>query len=386
MSSQPAHALTLIPGPIEFDDDVLHAMGHPSIAHTAQPFVEVFGDALTRLRTLFISSKDKGAQPFVLSGSGTLGWDITGANFIEIDDEVLVLNTGFFSEEFAKCLETYGANVNLLGAGIGDRPALEEIEKELKADKYRLITITHVDTSTGVLSDVEAIAALVHKVSPETLIVVDGVCSVGSEVIKFDEWGLDYVLSASQKAIGAPAGLSISIASARAIDSIKNRSFHVPGHFINLLNWIPIMQAYESKKPAYFATPAVQNIYALHASLLQYTESEKTVLDRIEVHRQTSDKVKDRVEKLGLQIVAVNRQVAAHGMTAVYLPKGVENAQLLPSLLKKNITFSGGIHKAIATKYFRIGHMGVSVTKPELGHLDKALEALEQTLGEFQKH
>lgn len=381
MSSQAAHPLTLIPGPIEFDDEVLQAMSHPSIAHTAQPFVDIYGDALSRLRTLFLS-KDKGAQPFVLAGSGTLGWDLTGANLLERGDNVLLLNTGFFSDGFARCLETYGAKVDQLGAPIGDRPGLPEIETTLKSKNYKMITITHVDTSTGVLSDVGAIAELVHKVSPSTLIVVDGVCSVGSEVIKFDEWGIDYVVGASQKAIGAPAGLSVTFASARAIDTIKSRATPVPGHFTNLLNWLPIMQSYEAKKPAYFATPAVQNIYSLQASLAQYTDSEQSVLDRIEVHREVSDKVKAKVEKLGLKIVAVNRTVAAHGMTAVYLPDGVENSQLLPSLLKKDITFSGGIHKAIVTKYFRIGHMGVSVTKPELGHIDRALDALEATLQE----
>jgi len=104
-------------------------------------------------------------------------------------------------------------------AEIGDRPTLQEISDALSTKSFKVITITHVDTSTGVLSDVKAISEVVKKQSPNTLIIVDGVCSVGSEEIYVDEWGLDVVITASQKAIGVPSGLSISVASERAIVS-----------------------------------------------------------------------------------------------------------------------------------------------------------------------
>lgn len=379
---QKPHPLTLIPGPIEFDDAVLEAMSYPAQAHTAQPFVDLFSETLKMTRNLFMS-KDPNAQPFVIAGSGSLGWDIVGANFIEKGDKALVLNTGYFSSAFADALNVYGANVDQLVGKIGDRPSLSEIEGALSKNKYKVITITHVDTSTGVLSDVKAIAAVVRKVSPDTLVVVDGVCSVGSEELRFDEWDIDYVLTGSQKAIGAPPGLSISFASARALKVVENRSSPVAGYFAALPRWVPIMKAYESGKPAYFATPAVQNVHALHASLSQFATSQESVESRIQTHRKTSDKVKDRIESLGLKTVAVSREVGAHGMTAIYLPEGVANTQLLPLLLKKNITLAGGIHKEIAPKYFRMGHMGISVTKPELGHIDTALKSIEEALSEL---
>lgn len=382
MSKQAPHNLTMIPGPIEFDDSVLAAMSHPSVAHTAQPFVDTFSQALKSLRVLFHST-DAGAQPFIIAGSGTLGWDIAASNLIEAGDKVLTLHTGYFSDSFKDCLETYGAAVTSIRAPIGDRPSLDEIEAALKQDKFKAITITHVDTSTGVLSDIKSIAALVKKVSPDTLVIVDGVCSVASEEIRFDDWGIDYVLTASQKAIGAPAGLSISFASAKALSVLKNRKTPVASYFANLNRWIPIMQAYESGKPAYFATPSVQNIFALKESLSQFTSSAAAVDERIRKHAAASDRVKDFIAKLGLKTVAKNRDIAAHGMTAVYLPQGLENTQLLPYMLKQGIVLAGGIHKEIATKYFRIGHMGVSVTNPDLGHLDTVLKNLEAALKEF---
>lgn len=137
------------------------------------------------------------------------------------------------------CFETYGVKATQLKAPIGSRPQLPEIEKALKEKKYKLLTVTHVDTSTGVLSELKALSELVHRVSPETLVIVDGVCSVGCEEIEFDKWGLDAVITASQKAIGAPAGLSISFYSGRAIGVFKNRKTPPGSYFASFKNWLP---------------------------------------------------------------------------------------------------------------------------------------------------
>lgn len=190
------------------------------------------------LRKLF-QTTDSAAQPFIISGSGTLGWDQVASNLAEPGDNALVLHTGYFGDSFADCLEAYGVNATQLKAPIGDRPQLDEIEKALKEKSYKLITITHVDTSTGVLSDIKAVAELVKRVSPDTLVIVDGVCSVGSEEIKFDEWGLDAVLTASQKGIGCPAGLSILMVSGRAISVFNNRKTKPNSYFASWKNWLP---------------------------------------------------------------------------------------------------------------------------------------------------
>lgn len=219
---QPEHRLTLIPGPIEFSDDVLASMAIPSQAHTSPDFIYTFQYVLQNLRKLF-KSTDANTQGYVLSGSGTLGWDVAATNIIEPGEKVLVLSTGFFSDSFAECLKVYGADVDVITAEIGDVVPLDKIKDQLQKEKYAAITITHVDTSTSVVSDVEAISKVVKEVSPETLIIVDGVCSVGVEDIEFDKWGLDFVLTASQKAIGVPAGLSIFYASERALSKALNK-------------------------------------------------------------------------------------------------------------------------------------------------------------------
>lgn len=209
-----------------------------SESHVGAPFVSIFGEALSMLRKLFLTS-DFSSQPFIVSGSGTLGWDMVAANLAERGDEVLVLHSGYFGDSFADCFETYGVSATQLKAPIGDRPQLADVEKALKDKTYKLLTVTHVDTSTGVLSEIKALSELVHRVSPETLVVVDGVCSVGSEEIQFDEWGIDVVLTASQKGIGCPAGLCIMMCSGRAIESFKNRKQPPASYFASFKNWLP---------------------------------------------------------------------------------------------------------------------------------------------------
>ena len=194
------------------------------------------------LRKLF-QTADPASQPYVISGSGTLGWDLVAANLVEAGESALVLNTGYFSDGFADCLTTYGAKVTKVDAPVGGRPQLPEIEKALSAGKYKILTVTHVDTSTGVLSELKNLAALVHRVSPETLVIVDGVCSVACEEIAFDEWKLDGVITASQKAIGCPAGLSISMFSGRAMQVFKDRKTPPSSYFASMKNWTPSMLA-----------------------------------------------------------------------------------------------------------------------------------------------
>lgn len=375
---QPEHKLTMIPGPIEFSDPVLYAMATPSQAHTLPEFVATFQAVLKGLRKLFRSS-DAAAQPYVLAGSGTLGWDVAAANLVTAGDNVLVLLTGFFSDAFADCLRVYDLNVDVVTADVGDVVPLARIEQQLQKKDYAAITVTHVDTSTSVVSDVEKIAALVKKTSPDTLVVVDGVCSVGVENLEFDKWGIDFALTASQKAIGVPAGLSIFYASERAVSKALARKKDST-YFASMKKWTPIMQAYELGSGAYFATPAVQTITALKVSLDEILS--ESLDARFARHEEASSKFKDEMETAGLKILPVSRAVAAHGLSAVYFPDNINGPDLLAALAKKGFTVAGGIHKALVGKYFRVGHMGYSVYE---GHVDKVSAAISETLADLQK-
>lgn len=143
------------------------------------------------------------------------------------------------------------------------------------------------------------------------------------------------------------------------------------------------MRNYEAKKPSYFATPSPQLIHALHTSLTQILSI--PLEERFAKHKEVSRYIKTRVAELGLKQLASEEASQANGMTAIYLPEGVTVPVLLPKLLAKGVVFAGGLHKECAAKYFRFGHMGVSIMDGGLGHVDKALKALEEALAEAKK-
>ncbi|KAI1616878.1 alanine-glyoxylate transaminase [Exophiala viscosa] len=382
MSAQPPHPTLLIPGPIEISDEVSQSMSHYAQSHVGQPFVNVFGETLTMLRDLF-QTKNPNSQPFIIAGSGTLGWDLTAANLVEPGEDVLVLHSGYFADSFAECFSIYGAKPKQLKAPIGDRPQLPEIEAALKEKKYKAITVTHVDTSTGVLSQIQALSDLVRKVSPDTLLVVDGVCSVGGEELHFDNMGIDVALTASQKAIGCPPGLSIMMVSEKAMNVFKSRKSPPGSYYASFKNWLPIMQNYEAKKPSYFATPPTQLVQALNTALKQLLS--QPLEARFAQHQKISKYVKSELTKMGLKQLPTDPANAANTMTAIYLPEGLTPPEILPKLMAQGVVFAGGLHKEIAARYIRFGHMGVSSMDEARGDIDKALNALKQGLAEVEK-
>jgi len=377
--TQEPHKLLVIPGPIEVTDEVLYANAHPSMSHMSPDFAKVFGDCIRMTREVLYS---KEGQPFLISGSGTLGWDQVSANLVEPGESALVLNSGYFSDAFADCLQVYGAKVDQVKAPVGGAVDLSDVEAALKAKKYKIVTVTHVDTSTAVLTSIKDVAAVVKRVSPETLVVVDGVCSVASEEIKFDDWGIDVILTASQKGLGTPPGLSVLVASPRAIKTFETRSVPVTSYYGSWKKWLPIMQTYEKNTAGYFATPPVNLVYAYHASLNQILHGSVSLEERFARHREVSQRVKIEAEKLGYRGVPLGADVAANGMTALYVPEGLKPTDIVPRLLKKGIVVAGGLHPAIKEKYFRVGHMGVSVVDQSRGDIDKVIAGLKESLNE----
>ena len=193
--------------------------------------------------------------------------DMAAANLIEPGDRALVANSGFFGDRMGAILERYGAQVTHVRAAVGGVPDPVEVAAALAKDSYKLLTITQVDTSTGVLTDVKALAAAGQ--AHGALVVVDGVCSVAGEALPMADWGVDLAFTASQKAIGVPPGLRWRWRRPAALAAFKARKTPVGSYYADWTNWLPIMEAYEARKPSYFGTPAVNLVWALNVSLGQ---------------------------------------------------------------------------------------------------------------------
>jgi alanine-glyoxylate transaminase/serine-glyoxylate transaminase/serine-pyruvate transaminase len=363
--------LLMIPGPIEFEPAVLSALGAPTASHLAPNFIEAFGQALEKLRQVFLS--DDG-QPFVLAGSGTLAMDTAVANVIESGDKALVVNTGYFSDRMAAILERYGAQVTHVKAPVGGRPSIEQVEAALKQNQFKVMAITHVDTSTAVITDIKALAKLAQQYS--ALSIVDGVCSIAGEELRMSEWGVDIALTASQKAISVPPGLALVVASPRAMQAFKQRKTPVMSYYSDWANWLPIMEAYEARKPSYFGTPAVNLIFALNVSLDQILK--EGLEARFKRHHALGAAVQAALKALELDQVPVKEEFAAHTLTAPRYPKGVTQADLLPKVQRAGATLAGGLHPQIRAEYFRIGHMGPTNVGDVLATIGAIETALKQ--------
>jgi alanine-glyoxylate transaminase/serine-glyoxylate transaminase/serine-pyruvate transaminase len=344
-------SLLMIPGPIEFDPEVLIELGKPTVSHVAPDFIEIFGNTIEQMRVLFQSPD---GQPFLVAGSGTLAMDLAGANLTEPGDRALVVNTGYFGDRFGDILNRYGAEVQHIRGEIGNIPDIQAVEQALEQSSYKLMTITHVDTSTGVLNKVKEFAALGRKYN--VLVIVDGVCSLAAEELKMSEWGVDVAFTASQKAVGVPPGLALLVAGPRAMQAFHQRKTPVANYYADWDNWLPVMQAYEARKAAYFGTPAVNLVRALHVSLNQILQ--EGLAARTARHRRISQVFKNAIIALNLEQVPQNPDIAAATMTAPYYPQGIQPAEFLSRVSAEGVVLAGGLHPEIRTKYFRIGHMG----------------------------
>lgn len=382
--------MLLIPGPVSCSSRVTQTLGSDSLSHTGGEFTAIFHNVMKQLRVLFHSDVNSGSLPLVIAGSGTLGFDIVANNlFPPGKDKILLLSTGYFSDEFGECLhDFYGYDVTVLKSdSLGESINLNKLESQLQRQEFDAVVMTHVDTSTGVLNDLQAISGIIQATSPQSLVIVDAVCSLGCEQILFDEWGLDFVLSASQKAICGPTGLSVSMISKRALQLAMENDQPRQNFYTSLKKWAPCLQSYElGKLPVkYFATPPTQLIGALNVALLELLDH-----DYIRDHRARSDSFKrELVGTLGLQLVSKGPlEHTAHGLAAVYVR---DPALVVSVLAKQGITIAGGLHPEIKSQYVRVGLMGWSVLASGYaasgnnsgndagGALSRVLAVLEQT-------
>src|SRR5690554_6831290 len=365
--------LLMIPGPIEFESEVMQCMAVPTPSHVDPDFIDLFANSLKLMKEV---CKCPSGQAFIVAGTGTLAMDMAAANLIETGDKALVISTGYFGLRFAEILKRYGAEVDVLEAEVGDIVPMELIEQQLQSKSYKLLTFTHVDTSTAVLNDAKSIGDLGRK--HKVLTVLDGVCSVAGEDIKQDEWGIDIVLTASQKAIGVPPGLALLVASQNAMRAFEQRKSPVANYYGDWANWLPIMKAYENKQASYFGTPPVNLIMALEKSLQAIVM--EGLDQRVDRHQRAGKAMRAALKAIGLEVLSKNEDITSNTLSAPYYPSQIDPATFLQGVNKEGVVLAGGLLPELKSKYFRIGHMG-SVNKGDLLATIGAIETVLKSSG-----
>jgi alanine-glyoxylate transaminase/serine-glyoxylate transaminase/serine-pyruvate transaminase len=295
-------------------------------------------------------------------------------NVVDPGEDVLVVDTGYFSARMATMLERRGARVRLVAAEPGHTVAPERVEAALREAPVQAVFITHVDTSTGVRADVQGIARVAK--AHGALVVVDGVCATAAERLDTAADGVDIYLTASQKAVGAPPGLALLVASPAALAARARRS-SLPPLSMDFDAWRPVMEAYEAGKPSYFATPATSLILAADAGL------QEIVADGMEAvwgrHQLVADRMRAAWRHLDLELLPARPDIAAHTLSALRYPEGID-ASFLGGVAARGVAVAGGLHPQLKTTYFRVGHMGWVTTQPQL--LARAVRAIGEALAD----
>ena len=363
-------SLLMIPGPIEVSEAVIAASSGPPPSHLAPPVMEAFASALRQMRPVWRAGPD--SQPFVIAGSGTIAMEMAVTNLVGPGDRVVLANSGFFSDRMAVMLRRRGAEVVQVVAWPGEAPDPGIVADAIAEAPTKALFATHVDTSTGVRVDAQALCAAARENG--ALSVFDGVCATAAERFEMEAWGADCYLTSSQKAIGLPAGLALMVASVRALEA-RDALAVPPPMSMDWDEWRPVMAAYEEGRPSYFSTPATTLITALDTGLREVMADGMEA--RFALHQRSADAFRAAWRVLGLELLPVSMDIAANTLSAIRYPEGVDS-RLVLAIKERGVVVAGGLHPELKARYFRVGHMGHVLTQQS--QLERTVKAVGDAL------
>jgi aspartate aminotransferase-like enzyme len=358
--------MLMIPGPTPVPERVLLAMAQHPMGHRSGDFSKIIGELNENLKWLHQTKN----EVLTLCASGTGAMEAGIINFLSAGDKVLVGNNGKFGERWGILSRAFGLDVEEVTAEWGKQLDPEDFRAKLEADsekKIKAVIITHSETSTGVLNDLETINKHV-KAHGEALIIVDAVTSLGAVNVPMDEWGLDVVASGSQKGYMIPPGMGFVAVSDKAWEAYKTAT--LPKFYLDLA---PYKKA-NAKNSSPF-TPPINLMFALEASLkMMKEEGLQNIFDR---HKLLTKVTREGVKALGLPLYTSD-EAAALAITAVIPDK--HDAEAIRSTMRKrfDIVLAGG-QDHLSGKIFRMGHLGFVSERDVL----TALAALKETLAQL---
>ena len=335
----------LTPGPTQVPHEALLAMARPIIHHRTAEFIDIFTRVIEGMKYIFKTKGD--VLAFCSSGTGAMEASVT--NTLSAGDTMLVVRGGKFGERFTEIGEAYGINVVNLDIEWGNRATPAQIEKVLKDNpKIKAVFITQCETSTGVLTDIEAIGKVTAKT--DAILVVDAISSLGACEMKVDEWKVDICVVGSQKALMIPPGVAFTTVSEKAWKLVEKSK--CPKYYYSYTKAKKAMETGDMP----FTSP-VSLIIALDESIkLIRAEGIDNVIKRHEIMARA---LKAAMTALGLELYA---KYPADTVTAVKVPAGVDGNKLIKLLASKyGITIAGG-QDELKGKIFRIATLGYAST------------------------
>ena len=358
----------MIPGPTPVPESVLLAMAKHPIGHRSGEFSDILKEVYADLKWLFQTKN----EVFIYAASGTGAMEAALSNIVNQGDKVLCLIIGNFGARWSKIAASRGAAVEKLEVELGDVITPEALKAKLTQDtkkEIKIVTLTHSETSTGAKNDIKALCEIIKKHG--AISVVDGVTSVGAMEVKMDEWGIDVLVSGSQKGFMIPPGLSFLAASPKAF--VLHQSCQYPSFYFD----------WDSHKKAALElttpwTPAVNLVFALHEAFkIMKKEGLENIYAR---HKKLALGLRNAIRAIGLELFVKDDANASYAITSIYPPKGVSVPDIRNGFKKDfDIVVANG-QNALKDKIFRMGTLGF-VSERDLITAVGSLEAVLLKLG-----
>ncbi len=340
-----------IPGPTALPASVREAGARQMINHRGPEFAAMLARILDGMKPYFGTTSDVA----MITTAGTGGLEAAVVNVLSPGDRVLGVSIGSFGDRFAKIARTYGADVTKVEVEWGQAADPVVLRAELeRAPGYTAVLLTHNETSTGVMNPIRELTAVVREVSPDTLILVDSVSGLGAVPFEMDDWGVDVVVTGSQKAWMSAPGLAMIAASERAWAAMETAT--MPRVYLDL-------RAHRESHAAGQTpfTPAIAVVYQVDEGLrLMAAEGAEAIFAR---HEACAAASRAGLEALGFELFADPR-FASKTVTAASVPDDLDWKSFNGELKRRGLVLAGGQGK-LTGKIFRLGHLG-SVTIEEV--------------------
>jgi len=356
-----------IPGPTALPPTVREAGGRQMVNHRGEEFKALLKRVEAGMKPYFGTEHDV----ILLTCAGTGALEAAVVNVLSPGDPVLAVTMGAFGDRFAKVAEVYGAAVTRLEVEWGmaaDPAAVREAAAAIPG--LRAVLLTHNETSTGVTSDIAALAAAIRQVAPDALILVDGISALGAVPFRMDEWGLDLVVTGSQKAWMSAPGMAMAAVGPRAWKA--GETAKMPRFYLDLKRHRDTQVAGETPW-----TPAVAVMYQVDEGIRLMNAEGDGVFAR---HAACAAMTRAGLRAIGFELLAED-EVASKTVTAAWIPETLDWKSFNAGLKRRGLVLAGGQGK-LKGRIFRLGHLG-SVTTDDILAAIGVLEAsaIEQGMG-----
>ncbi len=356
-----------VPGPTPVPPEVMAAQANQMINHRGPEFAAIVKRVSLRLQYFFQTTSPVMTFPAV----GTGGQESAVVNLFSPGEHVVVITIGNFGERIAKIAEAYSLNVTRIEFPWGHAADPNVVEERLKAlPPFRGVLMTHNETSTGVTNDVQTLTALIRRINPEALVVVDAVSSLSAIPLDMDVWDIDVVFTGSQKGWMTPPGVMMLAASPRAIEASKTAK--LPRFYFNWKSTLKSLEAWQHP-----VTSPISLFYALDVALeMMLAEGREAIIER---HTRAGAYVRQRAKDMGLTLLATDPARASNTVTAIMMPEDIEFKAFNKKLREQDAVVIASGQDHMAGKIFRVGHLGFFNEQD----LEQAMNAVETRLHEL---